>query len=238
MSGAVGTRAEAQTALHLAPHPDDEALGAPAALLALRDAGWRVVDLACGLGSAPGPRERRRTEVVEACRRAGFALRIAVSDDVAAEVTAALEDERPELVISPDPGDVHPAHAAAGRAARRAIELAPRSRARPRWWTWALWAELRHPTLLVPFGGDRLAELEHVLAAHASQLERNDFATLLRARAELARVRGPELVFGFGAPGIDEPYAELLTERTLDAGGGWRLGEPRRSAPRSGKHQP
>jgi len=30
--------------LHLAPHPDDEALGAPATLLALRDAGHRVIN--------------------------------------------------------------------------------------------------------------------------------------------------------------------------------------------------
>lgn len=225
MSEAAATRAE--TALHLAPHPDDEALGAPATLLALRDAGWRVVDLACGLGSAPGVRQTRRTEVEEACRRAGFALRIASGDDIGAEVAAAMEDERPSLVVSPDPDDdPHPAHAEAGRAARRAIERLPRSRGRPRWWTWALWGELRHPTLLVPFGADRLAEATHVLGAHRSQLERNDFGVLLRARAELARVRGPELVFGFGAPGLPDLYAELLTERTLDGDGGWRLGEP------------
>jgi len=219
-----------ETALHLAPHPDDEALGAPATLLALSDAGWRVVNLACGLGSAPSPRERRRTEVEDACGRAGFALRIAASDDVGAEVAAAMEDERPALVVSPDPDDDrHPAHAAAGRAARGAIESAPEPR--PRWWTWALWGELRHPSVLVPFGAERLAELHHVLAAHASQLERNDFGALLRARAELARVRGPELVFGFGAPGIAEPYAELLTERLLGPGGEWRRGEPRVQRP-------
>lgn len=214
-----------ETALHLAPHPDDEALGAPATLLALRDAGWRVVDLACGLGSVPGDRVRRREEVIDACTRAGFATRIAASEDVEAEVAAAVAHERPALVVSPDPDDdPHPAHAAVGRAARLAIEAAPEPRAR--WWTWALWGELRRPTLLVPFDAARLAELTHVLEAHASQLARNDYRVLLRARAELARIRGPELVFGFGAAGIAEPYAELLTERVLGADGEWSRGEP------------
>jgi LmbE family N-acetylglucosaminyl deacetylase len=59
--------------LHVAPHPDDELLGAPAHLMALRDAGWRVVNVAVSLGR-PGDRVRRRAEVGEACRRAGFEL--------------------------------------------------------------------------------------------------------------------------------------------------------------------
>ena len=42
----------------------------PATLMALRDAGWRIVNLACGLGR-PAQHQRRRAEVEEACRRAG-----------------------------------------------------------------------------------------------------------------------------------------------------------------------
>lgn len=41
--------------------------------MALRDAGWYVVNLACGLGR-PAHAERRRAELAEACRRAGFEL--------------------------------------------------------------------------------------------------------------------------------------------------------------------
>ena len=63
----------ARTVLHLSPHPDDEVVGMPATLMALRDAGWRVVNLACGLGR-PAQHQRRRAEVEEACRRAGFEL--------------------------------------------------------------------------------------------------------------------------------------------------------------------
>jgi len=40
--------------LHVAPHPDDEALGAPCTLLRLKDAGARVVVVACGRGGCSG----------------------------------------------------------------------------------------------------------------------------------------------------------------------------------------
>jgi LmbE family N-acetylglucosaminyl deacetylase len=64
------------TVLHLAPHPDDEAIGSPATLMELRDAGWRVVNLACSLGEGT-QKGRRENEVREACHRAGFELCIA-----------------------------------------------------------------------------------------------------------------------------------------------------------------
>ena len=82
------------TLLQLSPHPDDELAGMPATLMALRDAGWRIVNLACGLGR-PEQHERRLAELEEACRRAGFELRLcdpplalSADDDLrAAEVT-------------------------------------------------------------------------------------------------------------------------------------------------------
>ena len=59
-----------------------------------------------------------------------------------------------------------------------------------------------------------------MLAAHRGELERNDFAELLRARAIAARVLGAERVFGLGAARRPEPYAELLADggppRVLD----------------------
>ena len=58
------------TVLHLSPHPDDEVLGAGATLLGLREAGHRVINLACSLGR-PEQQDRRRAEVTDACRRAG-----------------------------------------------------------------------------------------------------------------------------------------------------------------------
>jgi len=210
--------------LHVSPHPDDELIGAPATLMALRDAGWRVVNLAWGLGGEEASRPIRRAELEEACRRAGFELRLPA--DLASASGPARRDEvqtligelAPEVVVSPGPEDRHPTHlevAAAVAAAR------PR-----RWWQWALWGSLPEPTLAVGFDEARLGEILAALSAHRSQLERNDFRRLVHGRAEAAAVLAPELIGGFGAAGTAPPYAELLSE-WIDDGEGPRLGRRR-----------
>ena len=107
----------------------------PATLMALRDAGWRVVNLACGLGR-PAQHQRRRAEVEEACRRAGFdllpcepPLPLSSGDDLAASeetlvklLGAVLPALDPALVCAPSPHDGHHAHEVVGRAAYRALE--------------------------------------------------------------------------------------------------------------------
>jgi LmbE family N-acetylglucosaminyl deacetylase len=205
-------------ALHLAPHPDDELIGAPATLMALRDAGWRVVNLACGFGSDGRP-EQRAAELAEACRRAGFELR---TEETVAAAIAAVE---PAVVVSPSPRDRHPAHVRVAGEARAALEAL--GAAAPRWWTWALWGALERPTLATAFDEERLEEILGALSAHRSQLERNDYRRLVRGRAEAAACLAPELLFGFGTaadPGVR--YAELLTE-LVRVGETWEPGTPR-----------
>jgi LmbE family N-acetylglucosaminyl deacetylase len=213
------------TVLHLSPHPDDEVLGAGATLLGLRDAGHRIINLACSLGR-PDQHERRRAEVTDACERAGFELLIhdpplalSLDDDafaarklLGATVERIIADERVDLLISPDRDDAHHAHKTVAAVARTAGVT---------WWTWGLWRDLARPTIFSPFGDRRLAELQHVLAAHRGEVDRNDYHDLLRARAISARILGAERVFGFGSPRrADEPYAELLADggppRVLD----------------------
>ena len=120
--------------------------------------------------------------------------------------------------------DAHPTHQAVARTTAATLEAA----AGPtRWWTWALWADLRHPTLYVPFDADVLHEARTVLAAYDGELERNDYTRLLEARSVANAVLGSERVFGFGsAHASSAPYAELLTElEWVDAA--WRTGSPR-----------
>lgn len=224
--------------LHLAPHPDDECIGAPASLMALRDAGWRVVNLACSLGGQ-GESDRRRHELDEACRRAGFVSEVvddplgdplgagAVSEAVArlaAAVQQAIAQFRPELVVAPSPHDRHRGHEVVGRAALRALshDSAPPQRV----WLWGLWADLPFPSLAVGFDETRLAEILHALDAHGGELARNDYRRLVRGRAEMNASVGPERVFGFGSGASRWPYVELLSELGPQDDG-WRLGEPR-----------
>jgi LmbE family N-acetylglucosaminyl deacetylase len=217
----------------VSPHPDDELLGAPATLMALRDAGWRVVNLACGLGR-PADHGRRRAELTRACELAGFELvtmdppaRLGISDDlpvaqraVAARIVAQLEQDGARLLFGPSPHDGHHGHEVVGRAIRDAVE----SRGAPcDVMFWGLWGELPVANVITGFGRARLAEVQRALAAHAGELGRNRFDRLLTGRAQANAVLGPERVFGFGSRGQPHDYAELLMHVGWSAGDGWRL---------------
>jgi LmbE family N-acetylglucosaminyl deacetylase len=228
-----------RTVLHLSPHPDDEVVGMPGALMALRDAGWRIVNLACGLGR-PAQHQRRRSEVEAACRRAGFELlpcepplALSAGDDLAAAeeklvtlLGGLLTALAPDIVGAPSPHDGHHAHELVGRAARRAIHAHPGSA--PPLWLWGVWADLPFPTMIAPFDKARLAEIKHALAAHASEQARLPLDRLVEARAILNAGVGEERVHGSGLSGDRAvAYAELLCEVVLEASG-WVLGSARR----------
>ncbi|MDE3086837.1 MAG: PIG-L family deacetylase [Acidobacteriota bacterium] len=237
--------AGAGVVVHLAPHADDECIGAPATLMALRDHGWRVVNVTCSLGR-PDEADRRRAEVTEACRRARFeslVLDPPLGDPLSgAEVgpsTRALADRLapvlveldPRILVAPSPHDRHRGHEVVGRAA---LTLGAglgdgdgdRAVGGRRLWLWGLWADLPLPTAALGFAEDRLDEVLDALAAHAGELDRNDYRRLVRGRAEMNAALGPERVFGFGSAGTSVPFAELLCELGR-AGGTWRLGRPR-----------
>jgi LmbE family N-acetylglucosaminyl deacetylase len=207
-------------ALHVSPHPDDEVLGCGATLIALRVAGWRVVNLACGLGR-PADRERRRAELegsLAALDLEGVVadppVAMSAGDDLAAAearvaglVRAAAAGLGAQLILSPHPEDGHPAHAVVGRAVAR-------SGAGPRWWAWGLWRDVPAPNRLVPYGEAAMARLATALECHAGELERNRYRDLLPARARVQAVLGSERVLGFGSgPASAEPFADLLEDR-------------------------
>lgn len=223
--------------LHVSPHPDDELIGAPATLMALRDAGHDIVNLALGLGR-PADHARRRAEVTEACGRAGFDLIVAEppiamsADDSRADaeerirwkVGIALDGaDPPDLVVGPSPHDVHHAHELTGRAIRDA--LAARSTP-PAWWMWAIWGDLPMPTIVTTFDDARAQEIAHALSAHEGEVARADHRVHLGARGRLTAITAGEKVFGFGAPALAADQAEVVTEVVRSAGA-WMLGAAR-----------
>ena len=226
--------------LQISPHPDDELLGAPATLIALAQAGHEVVNLAVSLGRDQA-RPRREAEVREACARAGFELivsspphSISRGDDLAAS-RVRLTDELVrlgakrgfDLLVGPSPHDGHHAHELVGRAAAVASAAL-----RVPLWLWGLWGELPIPTILHPFDQEMLERIMDALAAHAGELERNDYRRLLVARSRATAVLGPERVFGFGASGIAASHAELLCE-VVPRSGSMLLGAARVLDPRA-----
>ena len=226
--------------LHASPHPDDELVGAPATLMALRDAGHQIVNVACSLGR-PEHAAQRGAELAEACRRARFELvvldhplspaprgpapeRDEAERRLADDFRRLCEERSPALVVGPSPHDRHPGHEIVGRAAVSALEAGPGAE---RLWMWGLWGELPFPTTIVEYGDERLEEILHALEAHESQLARNDYRRLVSGRAAADTVLAAELAFGFGGDGLAGPYAEPTTEAVRE-GSGWRLGGARR----------
>jgi LmbE family N-acetylglucosaminyl deacetylase len=225
----------APTIVHVAPHPDDEAVGCPGALLHLRDRGWQVVSVIASLGF-PAQWERRRAEAEEAAQRAGFVpvflnppLDISVGDDlalatgrVAAELPGIVEAHGASIVVSPSPHDVHHGHETVARGVQQAMAALP---ATVRWWMWGVWGDLPAPNVFYAYDRPVMDRALHILEAYAGELERNDFRRLLTGRATANAVLGSERVFGFGSPAASAlPYAEVLTEvRLLD--GRWMASE-------------
>lgn len=233
--------------LAIAPHPDDEILGAGAVHIALAEAGHEVRVYPVTLGRH-GDHESRHEELVRSCRRAGLGLidtapldmSAGEKDDLraaAAELTDALAEhlDGVDVVTAPSPRDVHPAHEAIAAATARAIESAGADR---RLWLWSIWGTLPRPTLWFPFHEELLDHQLAALAEHRSQVIRNDFPRLVRGRAEAASVLGPELLFGFGVKAPVEPYAEMLCE-AVHRHGVWHAGRERQldaREPLGGEH--
>jgi LmbE family N-acetylglucosaminyl deacetylase len=224
------------TVVHVAPHPDDEAVGCPGSLLHLLDRGWRVVSVVASLGF-PDQWSRRRAEAEEASERAGFVplfldppLDISLGDDLelatqrlAAELPPILAEFDASIVVSPSPHDVHHGHEAVGRGVQRAVSDLPSS---IRWWMWGVWGDLPAPNVFYPFGEPGLTRVVRILEAYEGELERNDYRRLLTGRAMATAVLGSERVFGFGSAAASAlPYAEVVTEvRRMD--GRWMAAPP------------
>jgi LmbE family N-acetylglucosaminyl deacetylase len=221
------------TILHLAPHPDDESIGAPATLLELHACRHHVINYPCSFGREEQV-HTRRTEVEDACRRAGFELdagakgfslssqddRVSAQHGLTEEVRERIVSRQVDVVVAPSPHDGHHGHEVVGRAARDAVEACG-DRA-PRLWLWGLWADLPWPTLYVGFDTPRLDQVVYVLEAHVSQLARNDYRQVVRGRAQANRTLGAERVFGYGsATRARHPLAEVLTEAVLRNGQWW-----------------
>lgn len=121
--------------LAVGAHPDDVELGCGGLLLAMRARGHRfaILDLTAGEKGSRGTREERANEAKEAAAVLGATARECLGlPDTRLEPTAAavklavemIRKWRPQLVVSMNPNDRHPDHAAAARIVESACFLA------------------------------------------------------------------------------------------------------------------
>lgn len=227
-----------KTILEVSPHPDDESIGSPATLMMLREAGHRVINMACSLGR-PADHARRKAELETACERAGYELvvadppaQISGGDDLAYAqdylsdtIMGLQQDYHADVVVSPSVHDAHHGHEVVGRAVRDALDKTAEGTA---WWMWNIWGDLPFPTLYTPLDESRLNTVMHALDAYTGENARNDYRNMVLGRAKLNTVLGSEKIFGFGAEAAcpSQPYAELLTE-VIKRDGEWMEGTKR-----------
>lgn len=226
-----------RTVIHVSPHPDDESIGAPCTLLALRDAGWHVVNVVCSLGREPDW-ERRKGEVVEATALAEFEnvvperpVKLSSGDDqlkarraVAALLHPFLARPEVELVVGPHPEDAHHAHETVAWAISDALIAAERPVA---WWMWGIWRDLPQPSVYVPCDPFHVELSEKMITAYKGENARNPYRAMHRARRRVHAVLGAEQVFGFGERHRDgTKWAELLAEVSY-RDKTWMCGPPR-----------
>jgi LmbE family N-acetylglucosaminyl deacetylase len=220
--------------IHVSPHPDDEAVGCPALILALCTQGLAVTNIVTSLGQPPD-HQRRRREAYEAGAFGGFEVRVLdsalelrgsefeleVSDAVLRAVAAS--DAAKTIVVSPSPHDKHPRHEAVGRAVARAVkQLSDRAV----WLMYGVWGPIALPTAYFPYDDSAQDAAERLLSMYSGEIERNDFRRLVRGRAMAAPILAAEQIFGFGTQNeITEPYAELYTE--VGYRERWLAGAPR-----------
>lgn len=202
--------------LVLAPHPDDESVGAGGTIRLLADAGAQIVvafatNGEATIGAPDDPEEvaaRRRSEATAACRLLGATPRFLGHPDghlgeaaeaLAADLEALMRELSPQAVFLPWFADGHPDHAACTQAVARA-RLDPKVEL----WGFETWTPLPANRLvdITPAVGAKRA----ALAAHATAHLAFDLGALLG----LSRYRSVHGLMGQG-------YAEaFLAARAPD----------------------
>jgi LmbE family N-acetylglucosaminyl deacetylase len=211
--------------LVLAPHPDDESVGAGGTIRLLADAGANVVVLfatngEATIGAPDEPEEvtsRRRSEAMAACRLLGASPRFldhpdggvaAAADALAAEIGAAVEELRPEAVFLPWFADGHPDHEACTVALSRA-GIDPRVEV----WAFETWT---------PLPANRLVDITPAIGAKRAAVAAHSTAHLafdLGALLGLSRYRS---VHGLMGQGYAEAFLAARADQYLALAAGAR----------------
>jgi LmbE family N-acetylglucosaminyl deacetylase len=221
----------ARRVLVLVPHPDDEAIGAGGLMALLGVRGARVeallaTDGEATIGSALPPGEiarRRRAEFVASVARLGAHVAgtlgladgaLALNrDELVAQVHAAIDRVRPDLVLAPWPLDGHPDHRALAEAAAEALLLDGWSSgggASPTLWTYEVHTPIPIPTHIVDIT-DFVAQKRAALEEHRTAAGAFDLTACLG----LARWRSLATRAGRGAA---EAYLEIDPSALLRIG--------------------
>ena len=220
---------DAPTALFFSPHPDDETIGGGLALRLLREAKWRVIDIAVTLGSRVDRKAGRWQELRTACQFLGFGLEKTAPEGLdnvrpstrsgnppawsrmVGVIAALLKKHRPRTVFFPHEFDWNGTHIGAHFLVMDALQAAP---ALPCYLVETeFWGQMQTPNLMVEYSPAEVADLVAATSFHLGEVRRNPYHLLIPAWMMDNVRRGAELVGGQGGAAPAFLYAQLFRLR-------------------------
>ncbi len=227
--------ADAPKALIFAPHPDDECITGGLALRLLREARFRVINVAVTLGSNPARQAERLVELQNACAFLGFELiqtrpnglehvtartRAQGRDDWRAMVKIIadiLVTQRPRAIFFPHERDWNGTHIGTHFLVADALAALG-----PDFDCFTVeseyWGQMDDPNLMVESTTTDVADLVTAVSFHVGEAKRNPFHVLQPAWMQDNVRRGAELVGGQGGPAPDFTFATLYRLRRWQQG--------------------
>lgn len=211
----------APVALIFSPHPDDECITGALPLRLLRQAKWKIVNVAVTLGSKRERQLARLKEVKSACDFLGFYLLTAGMERIDLEtrnsdrkrwaiavktISEILAEYRPKAIFLPHQDDGHSTHIGTHFLVLEALKKTP-----DKYGCFVVeteyWGQLKNPNLLVESDADDVATLAAALSLHDGETRRNPYHARLpawmidnvRRGAELVGRHGdtaPDFIFG------------------------------------------
>ena len=209
--------------LIFSPHPDDECIAGALALRLLREAKWKVTNVAVTLGSKSERRPARVLELKNACDCLGFDLIVSGFEKINLEtrkknrtqwksavqtIAKILASQKPRVIFLPHENDGHSAHVGTHFLVLDALKTLPRNFNCFVVET-EFWGQMKNPNLLLEVGADDLADLIAALACHVGEVRRNPFHARLPAWMMDNVRRGAELVGDAGASSPDFTFGTI-----------------------------
>jgi LmbE family N-acetylglucosaminyl deacetylase len=231
-------QAEAPVVMIFSPHPDDEVIIGGLAVRLMREAGWRVVNVAVTQGSRKERQQGRLEELRRCCDYIGFDLvQTAASglerinpktreQDAAhwgrcvARTVEILSEHRPRAILFPHDQDWNSTHVGTHHLVVDALrQLGDRFDCHTV--ETEFWGAMAAPNLMVEFSEEHLADMITALTFHVGEVERNPYHLSLPAWMIDNVRRGAELVGGQGGASPQFVFATLYRLRRW-VGGGWK----------------
>jgi LmbE family N-acetylglucosaminyl deacetylase len=224
---------DAPKVLVFSPHPDDEVIIGGLALRLLREAGWRVINVAVTQGSNPQRQAARYVELQNCCRYIGFNLvqtaanglekvnpKTRDSDPALWEhsvktIARILAQHQPRVILFPHELDWNSTHIGTHFLVVDALKSLPAS-----FHCYAVetefWGQMPTPNLMVEVTPQQLGDLITALTFHVGEVQRNPYHLSLPAWMMDNVRRGAELVGGQGGAAPAFPFATLYRLRQWD----------------------